>query len=116
MTCRSDTSGFMVWIGHSNRLSSSVNRASDSSLRWRRAGVFQLAFVFLVLNLFVVWFLPILPCQDLPQHLAYSRILLDYQNASLPFHDFYQLRDHLFHPYSSTYWALSGLGRCFGIM
>ncbi len=41
-------------------------------------------------NVVLVWLLPVLPQQDLPQHLAYARILRDHSVAGLPFAEMYR--------------------------
>lgn len=67
-------------------------------------------FGLIALNLLWVWILPIFPAQDLPQHLAYVRILMDYGRADLPFASTYALPEH-FQPYYTVYYVLAGIGR-----
>jgi len=80
----------------------SVATPNDRRVPW--------AAVFLGLNLVLVWALPIIPAQDLPQHLTYIRIFADYDSTSLPFKDFYVL-PHGFQPYDSIYLILAWLAR-----
>jgi len=67
-------------------------------------------YILLAANLSLVWLLPLLPAQDLPQHLTYIRIFADYDVATLPFHDFYVL-PHGFQPYDSIYLLLAWIAR-----
>ncbi len=69
-----------------------------------------LAVALLVANLALVWILPVLPAQDLPEHLAYVRIFADFSSPDLPFHDFYTLPAR-FQPYDSVYLLLSLIAR-----
>jgi hypothetical protein len=71
---------------------------------WIALGALVLAQVVLV------WALPILPCQDLPQHLAYSRIFANYDDPNLRLEEFYRLPDH-FEPYAVPYLGLAALAR-----
>ncbi len=88
----------------------SLTGTSAASRRYR------LALVLLILaNLALVWALPVLPCQDLPQHLAYARIFRDYARPDLPYHDLYQFPDRL-QPYHSVYLVLAFLGRALSIL
>jgi hypothetical protein len=43
-----------------------------------RLRLHPLALALLAANLVLVWTLPVLPGQDLPEHLAYVRIFADY--------------------------------------
>lgn len=61
-------------------------------------------------NLFLTWFLAILPAQDLPQHLGYVRIFLDYARPDRRFQEFFALPKH-FEPYYSIYFILTWLSR-----
>ena len=63
----------------------------------------------------MIWSLPVLPGQDLPQHLAYARILLDYDRPDLPYHDLYLRPTHL-EPYFVVYWFLGAVGRRWGLV
>jgi hypothetical protein len=67
-------------------------------------------YVLLLGNLCLVWALPLIPAQDLPQHLTYIRIFADYNSSALPFHDFYVL-PHGFQPYDSIYLLLAFIAR-----
>jgi hypothetical protein len=69
-----------------------------------------LAIALLVANLVLVWILPVLPAQDLPEHLAYVRIFADFSSQDLPFHDFYSLPAR-FQPYDSVYLLLAAMAR-----
>jgi hypothetical protein len=66
--------------------------------------------VLLVGNLALVWLLPVLPGQDLPQHIAYVRIMADYQRPDLPFRENYLLPEGL-QPYWMSYSLLALLAR-----
>jgi hypothetical protein len=78
------------------------------TLRW-------LTVALVMAMLVVVWSLAVLPCQDLPQHLAYAKILRDYSDPQLRLAEVYQLAQR-FHPYSSLYWVLAVSGRWLGIL
>ncbi len=65
-------------------------------------------------HLLFVWTVPILPCQDLPQHLSYARILLDYNRTDLPFREYYELPSH-FQPYFLSHYLLAAVGRGIGL-
>lgn len=56
----------------------------------------------IALNVAMVWLLPVLPLQDLPQHLAYARILQDFDNPALPFASTYAPSDE-YQLYFTTY-------------
>jgi hypothetical protein len=58
----------------------------------------------------LIWVVDVLPGSDLPQHLAYARIIMDYDRADLRFHEFYLLPPVL-EPYHLPYYCLAGLGR-----
>ncbi len=64
----------------------------------------------LVAYLLPFWLLQILPCQDLPQHLAYTRVFADFSRTDLRFSEFYRLPEH-FEPYFSVYIAMAWLSR-----
>lgn len=68
----------------------------------------------LVADMAVIWLAAALPAQDLPQHLAYARILRDHTDASLPFHATYQVAS-AFQPYFLAHYLLAGLGRLVSI-
>jgi hypothetical protein len=76
---------------------------------------FPWVYVFLAANLLLVWGLPLIPAQDLPQHLTYVRIFADYDDPSLPFRDFYVL-PHGFQPYDSVYLLLALIARHSSVM
>ena len=40
-------------------------------------------------HLIIIAFIPLIPAQDLPQHISYARILLEYDRPDLRFHDYY---------------------------
>jgi hypothetical protein len=65
-------------------------------------------------NVVLIWLLPVLPCQDLPQHLAYTRIFMDYARTDLRFSEFYTLPDH-FEPYFSLYVIMAQIGKLFAL-
>jgi hypothetical protein len=67
-------------------------------------------YLLLLGNLILVWALPLIPAQDLPQHLTYIRIFADYDQTTLPFHDFYVL-PRGFQPYDSIYLLLAWIAR-----
>jgi hypothetical protein len=67
-------------------------------------------YALLAANLLLVWALPLIPAQDLPQHLTYIRIFADYGDKTLPFHDFYTLPQG-FQPYDSVYLVLAFVAR-----
>ena len=69
-----------------------------------------LVLALLAANVGLVWALPVIPAQDLPEHLTYVRIFADYASAALPFHDFYTLPAK-FQPYDSVYLLLAVLAR-----
>ncbi len=83
-------------------------RTGDRQRYWAALGGLALLYVGLV------WSLPVLPCQDLPQHLAYARIFMDYDRADLRFRDMYALPAH-FEPYFTVYLALAWLGARLGL-
>ena len=56
----------------------------DDSPRRETASRIPWTALFLVANLVLVWALPLIPAQDLPQHLTYIRIFADYGDPSLP--------------------------------
>src|ERR1700722_13534173 len=64
----------------------------------------------LVANLALVWLLPLIPAQDLPQHLTYIRIFADYDSPDYPFKDFYTLPTG-FQPYDTIYLLLAVIAR-----
>jgi hypothetical protein len=63
----------------------------------------------IALLLATFWSVSVLPCQDLPQHLAYARIFIDYPRPDLRFSELYQLPKH-FEPYFTIYFVLARLG------
>jgi hypothetical protein len=69
----------------------------------------------LVVNLALVWALPVLPCQDLPQHLSYATIFAKYNDSSLPFSSYFELPQRL-QPYDSVYLLVAWLGRSATVM
>jgi hypothetical protein len=62
------------------------------------------------INLGLVWWAPVLPGQDLPQHMATTRIMLDYERLDLPFFRTYELPETA-QPYFTTYYLLVLLAR-----
>src|SRR5437660_5660327 len=76
----------------------SIRAARSRSYGAARAGL-------IAANLALVWALPVLPGQDLPQHLAYARIFLDWNRPELPFFQRYLLPSH-FEPYFTVYLLL----------
>jgi hypothetical protein len=68
----------------------------------------------MVVYLAVIWILPVLPCQDLPQHLAFAKILLDHPRPDLRFEEFYTLPSQL-NPYHTTYWLIVAFARVVGL-
>jgi hypothetical protein len=75
---------------------------------WAASGGLALLYVLLV------WCLDVLPCQDLPQHLAYARIFMDYGRADLRFSELYVLPGH-FEPYFTVYVVLAAIGSRLGL-
>jgi hypothetical protein len=65
-------------------------------------------------QLSIVWLAEFLPGQDLPQHLAYARIIKDYYRADLPFKDFYILASH-FQGYFTAHYAMAYGARLVGL-
>jgi hypothetical protein len=66
-----------------------------------------------LIHIAAIAFLPVLPAQDLPQHLTYARI---FQDPTLPlFAALYQLPSEL-QPYFVPYLVLARLGRWIGLM
>jgi hypothetical protein len=65
-------------------------------------------------NLALVWLLPILPCQDLPQHLAYAKIFADHETNAL-FQRYYALPER-FQPYETTHVVLALIARISSVM
>ncbi len=63
-----------------------------------------------LLNLVWVWGLEVFPAQDLPQHLAYVRILRDYDDPGLPYQRLYRLPER-FQSYFTPYYLLAALAR-----
>lgn len=85
---------------------------------WGRSldgGYFALLGLILALDLAILWSLPILPGQDLPQHLAYARILLDHARPKLAFRGWYQLPAHL-QPYFLPHLLIALLGRLLDVL
>src|SRR5262245_12412625 len=76
---------------------------------------FLVTITLVAVNLAVVWSVPALPAQDLPQHLAYVKILLDYDNPDLTFRYFYRLPER-FHPYATVYRILAELAHWLGVI
>jgi hypothetical protein len=87
---------------------SGLTRATVSDLSWPITLVMALA------HLILVWVMPVLPAQDLPQHLAYARIIRDHGQADLPFSEYYRLPER-FQPYFAAHYAMAALGRIVGI-
>ena len=77
--------------------------ASTAALTWIRWSL-------VVAILGMIWLSPVLPAQDLPQHLAYARLFLDWHEPGLPFQDHYVLPTH-HEPYYTIYGLLVALGR-----
>jgi hypothetical protein len=67
-------------------------------------------YALMVAHVALVWLLPVLPAQDLPQHLTNARILLELQRPDLPFRDYY-VRAGGIQSYFSSYHLLVALGR-----
>jgi hypothetical protein len=63
----------------------------------------------------IVWSLPVLVGQDLPQHLSYARILADYADPRLPFRDTFVLPAHA-QPYFTAYIVLALLTRLSSVL
>jgi hypothetical protein len=78
-----------------------LDRSSELRRWWLALVALQVA---------MVWVVPVLPAQDLPQHLAYARILMDHHRADLPFGQLYELPQR-FQLYFTTHYLLAGLGR-----
>jgi hypothetical protein len=57
-----------------------------------------------------MWVLPVLPAQDLPQHLAYARVLMDHVHSELPFAERFVLPNQ-FQSYFTTHYLLAYLAR-----
>jgi hypothetical protein len=68
-----------------------------------------------VANVLLLWVLPVLPMQDLPQHMAYVRIMADYDRPDLPFRDLYVLPGRA-QPYFTVYYLLVALARLGSVM
>jgi hypothetical protein len=80
-----------------------------------REGDFRLHLaVVLSVAVVCIWVLETLPGQDLPQHLAYARIFMDYADGRTPFRDFYALPDRP-QSYHLAYHLLAQLGRLLGL-
>lgn len=62
------------------------------------------------LYVLIVWLLPVLPGQDLPQHLAYARILADHSDESLPFAASYEIAPR-FQTYFTIHYVLAFLAK-----
>lgn len=75
---------------------------------------FVLLFGLAATHVVLVFALPVLPAQDLPQHLAYARILLDYDDPTLLFAQTYEL-PAAFQSYFTAHYALAGLGAIFDV-
>jgi hypothetical protein len=73
------------------------------------------AWLFALGNLALVAKLPVLVGQDLPQHLAYVRILADYSDPRLPFQDVFTLPSHV-QPYFTAYLLLVPLARLTSVL
>jgi hypothetical protein len=88
----------------------SVTSAVASPAAAPRKNAVPWTYILLAANLILVWAMPLIPAQDLPQHLTYIRIFADYDSSALPFHDFYVL-PHGFQPYDSIYLLLAWIAR-----
>lgn len=66
-------------------------------------------------NVALVWSLPLIVGQDLPQHLTYARILADYADPRLPFRDTFVLPEHP-QPYFTAYLFLAPLTRLTSVL
>jgi hypothetical protein len=77
---------------------------------WRRwQGRVRWLHALIAAHLIVVWLAPVLPAQDLPQHLAYARIILDY-DRSHAFRELYRLPTD-YQSYYNIYYLLVSLAR-----
>lgn len=63
-----------------------------------------------VAHVVVIACLPVLPGQDLAQHLSYVRILRDYTDSAFPFSRFFELPNN-YQPYFTTHLLLVGAAR-----
>ncbi len=79
-----------------------------------RRTYFALLVLFSVVHVAVMWIVPILPAQDLPQHLVYARVLQDYDREPI-FREWYTLPDHA-QPYFTLHYILAALGKVVGLM
>lgn len=79
----------------------------------RRPGPGTVLFLLIGAHLALLWLLPLLPAQDLPQHMSYARILRDYQDEPA-FRALYVLPERI-QPYFVTYYAMAWLGRAMSI-
>lgn len=79
-----------------------VPAAPEAGIPW--------TYLFLAANLVLVWALPLIPAQDLPQHLTYIRIFANYSSNDLLFREFYTLPSG-FQPYDSVYLLLAWIAR-----
>jgi hypothetical protein len=66
-------------------------------------------------DILLVWCLPVLVGQDLPQHLSYARILADYADPGLPFRETFLLPNHP-QPYFTAYLLLAPIARVTSIL
>jgi hypothetical protein len=72
-------------------------------------------YILLAANLALVWGLPIIPAQDLPQHLSYVRIFADYDDPTLLLRQYYTLPTG-FQPYDTLYLLLAAMARHSSVM
>jgi hypothetical protein len=76
---------------------------------------YRISFALLVAaHVALVWTLPVLPGQDLPQHLAYARILADHASSAL-FRDTYQVVEP-FQTYFTTHYLLAAMEPWLGVL
>jgi hypothetical protein len=68
----------------------------------------------LIMNLVLIAWLPAIPAQDVPQHLAYARIFIDH-DSNATFGQLYELPSTV-QGYHLTHYALAGIGGLVGLM
>jgi uncharacterized membrane protein YhaH (DUF805 family) len=68
-----------------------------------------------LVNVVLIFWLPVLGGHDLPQHLSYARILADYDDPGLVLRDTFTLPEG-YQAYFTTYYLLAALTRLAGVM
>jgi len=96
------------------RIDARLSRGSIRVARVRTKNLFVWALAtFVLLQVALVWIVPVVPGHDLPQHLAYARLLASYpEDPGL--RDAYVVAER-FDPYCATHYLLAYLARGLGV-